>query len=309
MSAPQHGQTGENIRDLVDHDTADVGEISLHYVTAGPSDGEPVVLLHGFPEFWYGWRHQIRALADAGYRVIAPDQRGYNRSDKPTDLDAYTVDRLVGDVVGLLDTLGFERAQIVGHDWGAGVLWQTMLRYPDRVKRGVVMNVPHPAVFEDLLFERPRQLLKSYYMFLYQLPRVPELLLRADSWRGLRWFIDTSNRTDTFTETDLRHYRDAWSQPGALTAMLNWYRALFRRDVDDPPSMEVTVPTMIVWGRQDAYLVPEMAEASAAYCRDCRVEQVENATHWVQHEVSSRVNEVVLEFFTDSAAASEQSKS
>jgi len=296
MSAPEHGQTAEAVHDRVNHETTDVGEVSLHYVTAGPDGGDPIVLLHGFPEFWYGWRHQLPALAEAGYRVIAPDQRGYNRSDKPEGLDAYTVDRLAGDIVGLLDTLGYERAQMIGHDWGAGVLWQTMLRYPDRVERGVIMNVPHPEVFEEFLPGRPRQLLKSYYMFLYQLPRVPELLLRADSWRGLQWFIETSNRPDTFTEADLKHYRDAWSQPGALTAMLNWYRALIRRDVDDPASMEVTVPTMIIWGMQDAYLLPGMAEASAGYCDECRLEQVDDATHWVHHEVPDRVNRAVLEF-------------
>lgn len=297
MKSHQRGDTAEHVRRRVEHDTADIGEVSLHYVTAGPEDGDPIVLLHGFPEFWYGWRHQIPALADAGYRVITPDQRGYNRSDKPDGLDAYTVDRLAGDITGLLDALGYERACMVGHDWGAGVLWQTMLRYPDRVTRGVIMNVPHPAVFEEFLLGRPRQLLKSYYMFVYQLPSLPELLLSADGWRGLRWFMDTSNRADTFSDEALRQYRDAWSEPRALTAMLNWYRALFRRDIAAPPSMEVTVPTMVVWGMQDAYLVPEMAEASAAYCQNSRVEQFDRATHWVQHEASERVNQILCGFF------------
>jgi pimeloyl-ACP methyl ester carboxylesterase len=282
--------------DGLDHGSADTGEVSLHYVTAGPEDGDPVVLLHGFPEFWYGWREQIPALQAAGYRVIVPDQRGYNRSDKPSGLDAYTVDTLARDVVGLLAALGYDSARVVGHDWGAGVLWRTVLCHPDCVERAVVMNVPHPAVFRRFLTSEPRQLANSYYRLLWQLPVVPELALRAGGWRGLRWFIDTSNRDDTFTRTDIERYRDAWSRPGAITAMLNWYRALLRRDVEDPPTTAVRVPTLILWGRADPYLMPEMAGASAEYCRNGRLEWFRDATHWLQHEVPGRVNQSLLDF-------------
>lgn len=279
-----------------EHRFIDTGDVSLHVTMAGPGDGEPVVLLHGFPEFWYGWRYQIPVLADAGYRVIAPDQRGYNKSDKPNGIEAYTVDKLAADVSGLLDGLGYDSASFVGHDWGAGVLWQTMLRYPDRVDQGVIINVPHPEVFEELLTSEPRQLLKSYYMFFYQLPRVPEFVLSADGWRGLRWFIDTSNREDVFTDTEIERYREAWERPGAITAMLNWYRALFRGDASEPPTTDVTVPTTVVWGTQDPYLVPEMAEASVDYCQQGRLELFEDATHWVQHERSEALNELLIEW-------------
>ena len=283
----------------IEHRRVDTGEVSLHVATAGPEDGDPVVLLHGFPEFWYGWRHQIPALADAGYRVIVPDQRGYNTSDKPDGFEAYTVDRLAGDVVGLLDELGHESAQFVGHDWGAAVLWQTMLSDPDRVDRGVILNVPHPAVFQDVLSNELRQKLKSYYMFFFQLPRIPEFVLRAGGWRGLSWFMHTSNRENTFTDADMDRYREAWAQPGAVTGMVNWYRATFQGDIDVPPTMEVSVPTMVLWGTEDAYLVSEMAAQSVEYCRDGRLERFEDATHWLHHEEPGRVNALLRDFFEE----------
>lgn len=273
--------------------------VSLHTGIVGPADGLPVVLLHGFPEFWYGWRHQIPALADAGYRVIVPDQRGYNRSEKPTGIGAYTVDTLAADVVGLLDALDYEQAQMVGHDWGAGVLWETLLRYPDRVDRAVPMNLGHPAVTEEFLTGKPSQLLKSWYMFSFQVPKLSEWAYSVGNWRGLRWLMDSSNRGDTFTGADLDRYIEAWSRPGAFTGMLNWYRALFRGEVDDPQTLTVDAPTMLVWGARDPYLHSGMVEPSIEYCTDGRLELVEDATHWVHHEVPDRVNDLLLDFLEE----------
>lgn len=278
------------------HDMIETNGIRLHTVRAGPEDGDPIVLLHGFPEFWYGWRQQIPALADAGYRVIVPDQRGYNRSEKPTGIDSYTVDTLAADAIGLLDTLGHERAHLVGHDWGAGVTWQAALAHSERIERAVTMNVPHPVAFDAYLRGKPSQLLKSWYMFVFQLPAVPEWTWSAADWRLLRWFIDTSNRAETFTEDDLTRYRDAWSRPGAFTGMLNWYRALFRRTVEEPSTLRVHTPTMLIWGMQDPYLHQGMAEASIEHCVDGRLERIDDATHWLHHEVSDRVTDLLLEF-------------
>ena len=294
MTEPDSPDAGVDVP--LTHDTVETNGVSLHVVRAGPTDGDPVVLLHGFPEFWYGWRHQIPALVDAGYRVVAPDQRGYNRSEKPDGLDAYTADTLGADAVGLLDAFGHDEARFVGHDWGAAVLWDVLLRSPDRVTQAVTMNVPHPAAFAEYM-GTASQLRKSWYMFAYQLPRVPEAALRFDGWSGMRWFIDTSNREDTFTESDLDRYREAWARPGAVTAMLDWYRALVRRDVPDPPSWTVTPPTMVVWGLQDPYLRREMAPASVDQCADGRLEEIEDATHWVHHERSARVNDLLTDFF------------
>ncbi len=279
-----------------EHETIRTNGVDLHTVLAGPADGPPVVLLHGFPEFWYGWRHQIPALVDAGYRVIVPDQRGYNRSDKPRGVGAYAVDTLAADAVGLLDALGYDRAKFVGHDWGAVVLWEALGRHAERIERAVPMNVPHRAVFERFLTRNPRQMLKSWYMISFQIPRLSEWAYRAADWRALRWMMDTSNREDTFTEADLERYRAAWSRPGAFTAMLNWYRALVRGDVDDPPT-PVEPETMLVWGTRDPYLLEAMAQPSVDLCANGRLERITDATHWVQHERPGRVNDLLIEFF------------
>ncbi len=278
------------------HRMIETNGLKLHVVFAGPADGSPVVLLHGFPEFWYGWRHQISPLVEAGYRVIVPDQRGYNRSDKPRGVDAYAIDRPVADAVGLLDALGYEQAQFVGHDWGAGVVWQLALRAPERVARAVTLNVPHPSVFQAFLPGKPSQVYKSWYVFFFQVPRLPERLFGAADWRGLRWFIDTSNRPHTFSEAVLARYREAWNRPGAFTGMLNWYRALLQADVPDPSSPIVDLPMLLLWGTQDPYLHAEMAPRSIEYCTAGRLELLEDATHWLQHEIPDRVNELLLAF-------------
>ena len=288
-----------DLPDSAEHEMVETNGVTLHTLTAGPADGPPVVLLHGFPEFWYGWRHQIPALADAGYRVIVPDQRGYNRSDKPSAVDAYTVDALAADVVGLLDAFGYERAPVVGHDWGGAVTWRLATCHPGRVSRAVVLNVPHPTAFEAYLPWKPSQLRRSWYVFFFQLPTVPEVTWRAADWRILRWFIDTSNRADAFTEADLARYRDAWSRPGAFTGMINWYRALFQCDVPESPDRTVEPQTLLVWGTEDPYLHAGMAELSVEQCIDGRLELLDDATHWLQHEVPDRVNDLLTEFLAE----------
>jgi len=158
--------------------------ICLHVANAGPTDGPLVVLLHGFPEFWYGWRHQIAILAEAGLRVVAPDQRGYNLSDKPAGIAAYRLDTLAEDIVGLAAALGGERFAVVGHDWGGVVAWHLAARFPERVTRAAILNAPHPATLRSYARRRPGQLLKSWYVGFFQLPRLPELALRASGFWG-----------------------------------------------------------------------------------------------------------------------------
>jgi pimeloyl-ACP methyl ester carboxylesterase len=273
--------------------------IQLHAITAGPTDGDPVVLLHGFPEFWYGWRNQIPELVDAGYRVIVPDQRGFNRSDKPAGIDAYTIDKPAADALGLLDTLGYDRVNFVGHDWGGAVVWEILLEHPHRVGKAVTMNVPHPSVFREFVLQKPAQLLKSWYMIFFQIPRFPEWLWSADGWRILRWFIDTSNREDTFTGDDLERYREAWSRPGAFTGMLNWYRALTQGSASDRSTPVVEPPNLLIWGMDDPYLHRGMARSSIEYCPNGRLETATDATHWIQHEIPDRVNDLVLSYLEE----------
>src|SRR5882762_5111464 len=179
------------------------GEIALHAVAAGPKDGEVVVLLHGFPEFWYAWRKLIEPLAAAGLRVIVPDQRGYNLSSKPAGIAAYALSELVSDVIAIADQLGQQKIFLAGHDWGAAVAWSAALLHPQRVAKLVVLNVPHPSVMRQFLSTRPRQFLRSWYMFLFQVPWLPEALLSAFNFRVAARALLRSSRPGTFSAEDL----------------------------------------------------------------------------------------------------------
>ncbi|QLH80896.1 alpha/beta fold hydrolase [Halosimplex pelagicum] len=270
-----------------------VNGVDLHVVTAGDPSNPMVVLLHGFPDFWYGWRHQVPALVDAGYYVVAPDQRGYNLSEKPRDLDDYRMRELSGDVAELIETENRDDAHVVGHDWGAAVAWDLALRHPDRVDHLGILNVPHPSVMRRTLMTNPRQLARSWYMFFFQLPVVPELVLGRDDARGVLDVLEGSANPGAFTDEELAHYRDAWRRQGAIRGAVNWYRALVRRR-DDPPRETVAAPTLVVWGDEDAALLPSMATESVGHCTDGRLERIPWASHWVHDEEPERVNDALI---------------
>jgi pimeloyl-ACP methyl ester carboxylesterase len=270
--------------------------VRLHAIAAGPGHGPVVVLLHGFPEFWYGWRRQIEPLAAAGFRVIVPDQRGYNLSSKPSGVAAYALTELVSDVVALANQLGRGKIFLAGHNWGAAVAWSTALLYPQRIAKLVALNVPHPSVMRKFLSARPRQVLRSWYMFFLQLPWLPEALFSAFDFRVGTRVLLRSSRAETFTCEDLAQYRSAWSQPGSLSGMINWYRALFRTRAEFPDKT-VRVPTRILWGERDGFLLAEMAHESLRYCTSAELFTFANATHWLQHEEPARVSELLIDFF------------
>ena len=272
------------------------GSVRLNAISAGPKDGPVVVLLHGFPEFWYGWRRQIEPLAAAGFRVIVPDQRGYNLSSKPSGVAAYALTELVSDVTAIADQLGQQRVFLAGHDWGAAVAWSAALLHPNRIAKLVVLNVPHPSVMRKFLSTRPRQLLRSWYMFFFQLPWLPEAVFSAfDFLIGARALL-RSSRPGTFSAEDLAQYRAAWSQPRAITSMINWYRALFRTRLKFPDKT-VRVPTRILWGERDAFLRAEISRESLRYCTNAELFTFSNATHWLQHEQPTQVSEHLIDFF------------
>ena len=272
--------------------------IRLHVVQAGPQSGVPVILLHGFPEFWYGWRSQLPALVQAGFRVIVPDQRGYNLSDKTKGIKSYRVDELVKDVVGLIDVLGYEKVNLVGHDWGAVVSWMLAYQHPERLQRLGILNVPHPLVFRRFITRDFEQMGRSMYAFFFQLPWLPELVMRAGDWRAAVRTLRGSPKTNTFTDEDIARYKDAWSQPGAMTAMLNWYRAV-RFHMKLPKEMQIKIPTLILWGMKDVALTHRMARPSIDHCEDGRLILFPDHTHWVQHEAADEVNHYLIDFFLD----------
>jgi pimeloyl-ACP methyl ester carboxylesterase len=269
--------------------------IRLHVVEAGPTGGPPVVLLHGFPEFWYGWRRQIPALAGAGFRLLVPDQRGYNTSDRPPGVSAYRLEKLGADILGLLDETGLDRAFVVGHDWGAVVAWWLALAAPERVERLGILNVPHPAVMRRHLLTNPRQMLRSWYIFFFQLPGLAERWMARRDFGNAARMLRTARR-GSFTEEDLARYREAWSQPGALTAMVNWYRAALRSVGQKLPGRRVRVSTLMLWGARDIALGREMAPPSIDLCDEGRLVFFEKATHFVQHDEADAVNEHLLHF-------------
>jgi pimeloyl-ACP methyl ester carboxylesterase len=273
-----------------------VNRLQLHAVQAGPENGKLVVLLHGFPEFWYGWRHQIEPLASAGYCILAPDQRGYNLSEKPRSVAAYRLEETAKDVSGLLDSLNRETAAIVGHDWGGGVAWWLAINDPERVERLAILNMPHPFVLQRTLLRNPNQVFRSLYAAFFQLPGLPEAILRNNDWELLVRTLQVSSRQGTFTGEDIEQYRRAWWKDGAMTSMLNWYRANLRFPPKFPEDIQVRVPTLIIWGAQDAALSRQMAPASANLCVDGRLIMFEDATHWVQHEEAKEVNALLLDF-------------
>ena len=291
------------VDEIVKHRNETVNGINLHWVEAG--SGPLVVLLHGFPEFWYSWRNQIPALVAAGYRVVAPDMRGYAESDKPAGYDAYLGDALSGDVAGLIAACGEERAVVVGHDWGGAVAWMTALRRPEVVDKLVILNAPHPAAFLRGI-RQPSQMLRSSYMVFFQLPNVPELALSAGNFMGLKNILrGATQRPGAFTEEDLERYAEAFRRPGALTGGLAYYRAMGRRMATArqagamPAHGErrtVTAPTLVIWGRNDPALGTALADPGPKLVPNRRVVFVEDASHFVQADAPDEVNELLIDF-------------
>jgi len=283
----------------LEHSNIETNGVRLHVVQAGPQSGTPVVLLHGFPEFWYGWRKQIPALVEAGCRVIVPDQRGYNLSDKPQGVKAYAMDKLVNDVIGLIDALGYEKVNLVGHDWGAAVAWVLANQYLERLHRLGIINVPHPEVMKRFLKRDLEQLRRSWYIFFFQLPWLPEAGMRADDWRGAVRALRGSGLIHTFTNEDIEKYKEAWSQPGAMTAMINWYRAALRYKIPIPTDARIRVPTLMMWGMKDVALSHRMAHPSMDYCDEGNLIFFPEATHWVQLDEADSVNHYMVDFLLD----------
>jgi len=282
----------------LEHSYIKTNGIQLHVVQAGPKSGTPVLLLHGFPEFWYGWRKQIPALAAAGCRVIVPDQRGYNTSDRPGGVRAYCVDTLIEDITGLVNALDYEKVNLVGHDWGALIAWMLAIKSPGRLHRLGIINMPHPVVIKRFLLRDPDQMRRSLYALFFQLPWLPELVMRAGNWRGASVGMRRSGRPNAFTDEDIEKYREAWSQPGAINAMLNWYRAAARYQPEITNGMRVQVPTLVLWGVKDFALTYRMARPSIDYCEDGNLIFFPDATHWVQHEEADEVNRQLLTFIS-----------
>jgi pimeloyl-ACP methyl ester carboxylesterase len=278
--------------------SVDSGGVKIHVVEQGPEDGSPVLFLHGFPEFWWSWRHQLEACAGAGYRAVAMDLRGYGDSDKPDDVAAYALANSFGDVSAVVETLGGKVA-LVSHDWGGALGWAYTALSQDNVERSVVMNLPHPNAYRDVMHNLP-QLQASWYMFFFQFEGVSEEVLSRNNFELFReWFYDTASVK--LADEDIARYIEVFSRPGALTAGLNWYRA------NVPPASflgeerfalpAITCPVMVLWGLDDAYLSFELGRRSGEFVDGpFALHTFPDTGHWIQQERPDEVNECLLEF-------------
>jgi len=271
--------------------------IQLHYVTQG--EGPLMLLLHGFPEFWYSWRHQIPEFA-RDHTVVALDLRGYNDSDRPQSRSAYHMDELVADVKGAIASLGYDRCILVGHDWGGAIAWQFVYRYPAQVDRLIILNLPHPAKFAQGL-RTWQQLARSWYILFFQLPLLPELLLQANLSRSMeQTFRGMAIDKSAFSDADIKVYTTALAKPGALTAALNYYRnllPLLLSPTDWPILFQTR--TLMIWGENDVALGKELTEGTEDYVQDFQIRYIPNCSHWVQQEQPQLVNHYIRTFLAE----------
>ncbi len=267
--------------------------IKLHTAFSGPKNGKPVILLHGFPDAWFGWESQIHALTSVGFRVIIPDQRGYNFSDKPKGKAKYRMSILGQDILGLADTLGLGRFHLAGHDFGAMVSWVIAMSSPERLQRLVIANVPHPEVMQQYIRKNLAQLRKSWYAFFFRIPKIPEWFVRRRNWNRL-----ISAMAKGLSKEEQDRYREAWAQENAITSMINWYRAMkVRSSSKSRTSTRITVPTLILWGKQDPHLSYEMAQLSVDVCESGQLITFEEASHWVHQDEPDRFNQLMIDHF------------
>jgi len=281
---------------------AQLEKIRLHYLESGEPGNELVLLLHGFPEFSYSWRHQLPVLGEK-YHAVAPDLRGYNLSDKPPRVQDYAIDALIADAIALMDYFGAAQANVIGHDWGAGVAWAIAQKHPERVSRLAVMQVPPAAVWRKNM--SLRQLMRSWYMLFFQMPRIPEWAISRKNYEGIdRTFREMVVNKKAFDDEDVRRYKEAIQRPGALTAGINYYRANLKRltsggkhQRDAAVDRRVPMPTLFIFGEQDFAIIPRTVRAVKDYVSGPYTElRLPNCGHWVQNEAVEEVNQALLSF-------------
>jgi len=272
----------------------DVGDVELFVVRAGPADGPPIVLLHGFPEFWYAWKGVIAPLTAAGYRVIIPDQRGYGDSDKPRGVEAYDVDRLGDDIAGLIAALGYQNAFVAAHDWGGGVAWNLAIRHPERVRKLAVIDTPHPDAYQHV---QTKEEPVSWFRTFFQIPLLPEESARWGNWALQSKMLRDTAAPGAFPDEKLDLYRSAWDRDGAYGSMVNWYRAAFRSGPGDGKDARVALPVLLILTAHDAFIPADMTRASLSLLDDGRLIELGTGTHWVMQEEPERIAQLLAKFF------------
>jgi epoxide hydrolase 4 len=281
---------------VIRHERIEGAGVQLHVARAG--DGPPIILLHGFPENWRSWRHQLPALAAAGFSVLAPDLRGYNESDRPAERSAYHLRHLVGDVAALVRASGRPRAHIVGHDWGGILAWTFAGAHPELLDKLVILNAPHLRLYMEKVWQPSRQTVRAWYLLFFRVPCVAEWALAARDFAAVRDMFRRMPKQPAFTEREIDEYVAALAKPFALTAALNWYREnLASRDAHElARSAHVSGETLVVWGEHDPALGVELLDGLERVAPRVRVHRIPHASHWVQNEAPDEVNRVLIEF-------------
>ena len=290
---------------LKDH-YAEVNGIRMHYVSAGK--GPLIIFLHGFPEFWYEWKNQLEEFGK-DHLAVAPDMRGYNLSAKPSEVDQYQVKYLVEDIRALADHLKHKKFVLVGHDWVGAVAWAFAIAHPEYVEKLVIVNAPHPGVFMKLLRDDPAQQKASQYMLMFRSDKAEETLSANNYALLVNAVMGEGLKSGVFTEVDKKAYIKAWSQPGALTGGLNYYRAArvgppapgssdggSGNFAVDPAQLMVKVPTLVIWGEKDTALLTGNLEGLDQFVPDLRIKRIPDGSHWVVHEKAAEVNGDIREF-------------
>ncbi|KAF8375103.1 ceeh-2, partial [Pristionchus pacificus] len=276
--------------------------INMHYVEAGESSAPLMVMIHGYPEFWYSWRFQIDHFKDR-YRVVAIDQRGYGDSSKPPNITDYSIPALTKDIDDLIHDLGYNSAVVMAHDWGGAVAWRHALSYPQSVDQLIICNCPHPAAFGQMLRSNEEQRSHSWYMIFFQTPRVPEAAVAADDFLMLEkmfWSKYGLKNKENFTEEDMEAWKYTFSQPDALKSAINYYRCQYQHPEKGLKFGKCIPKTLIVWGDGDKFLVKENAELSVQWCEDATLRFIPGASHWVQQDDPAIVNQHIDEFLQTS---------
>jgi epoxide hydrolase 4 len=304
-ASPQPDKKKEGKSPMIEHKYADVNGVRLHYATAGK--GKLIMFVHGFPEFWYEWKNQLVEFGSQ-YQAVAPDMRGYNLSSKPADVDQYQVKYLIEDLRALAQHLGHKKFILVAHDWGGAIAWAFAIAHPDYLEKLVIINAPHPGVFARELRDNPAQQKASQYMLFFRSPQAEAQLSANNYGQLVQIVLGSGLKSGAFTEEDKKAYIEAWSQPGALTGGLNYYRAArlgppsgegdksgtsFAQGL---PSFEVKTPTLVIWGEKDTALLTGNLEGLDKFVPSLTIKRIPDGTHWVIHEKPEMVNGYIRDF-------------